>query len=132
MASTIGDLEKFTGREDFELYVERLEQFMIAHDFEKLTLLDDDSNGAEVTSRDTKRRAVFISQLGAEAYSTLRNLVAPNKPTDKTYEELAKLMTDHYCPASSEAVIRYQFHERKQTAGESIAEYVAQLRKITE
>ena len=35
-----------------------------------------------------KKRAVFLSVIGATIYKTLRNNVSPEKPGDKTYAEL--------------------------------------------
>ena len=132
MAAKVGELEKFTGGEDFELYEERLEQHFIANDLEELTLNADGSNREAVELRNKKRRAVFISQLDSGAYSTLRNLVAPEKPQDKTYDELLTVMRDHYCPKPSEALLRYKFYNRKQKPNESVSEFVSQLRKMAE
>ena len=38
---------------------------------------------------------------GAETYSLLRNLVAPAKPSDKSYDELVRVMNEHQNPKPS-------------------------------
>ena len=39
----------------------------------------------------------------------LCSLLSPDKPSDRTFEELAKKLADHYNPAPSE-VIRFRFN----------------------
>ena len=57
-----GRMEPFSGRaEDFECYVERLEQFMLANGLDKIALAADGANQDAVNVRDGKRRAVFLS-----------------------------------------------------------------------
>ena len=45
-----------------------------------------------------KKRAVLVSVVG---YRLLRNLCTPDKPGDKTYEELVQKLTVLYKPSSS-------------------------------
>ena len=44
-------------------------------------------------SRAVKRRSTFISLIGPEPYKLLRSLLSPEKPKDKTFEELAAVLT---------------------------------------
>ena len=72
MATTLlGRIEEFDGSKeaDWQLYVERLAHFFIA-------------NG--ITDEE-KKRVVFLSVIGAGTYKTLRNILSPEKPGDKTY-----------------------------------------------
>ena len=55
-----------------------------------------------------------------------------NKFSDKTFEELVELMKKHYNPRPSVIVQRYKFHTRVRQAGESIADYLAALRTLSE
>ena len=131
--ATIGQIEAFSGNaDDFECYMERLEQYLLANDLELLKLAADKSNEALYMSRIDKRRAVFISLIGGSAYSLLRNLVAPNKPADRSMEELVQALRDHYCPESSVTVQRYKFNTRVRASDESVATYVSQLRKLAD
>ena len=59
-------------------------------------------------------------------------MVAPGKPTDKTFSQIVSLVQDHHQPRPSTIIQRYNFHTCNQKTGESISEYVAQLRKLSE
>ena len=79
----LGHIEHFVPAvEEWTQYVERLEQFFVAND---------------VTGEDkaVKRRATFLSLVGRSAYNLLRSLIAPAKPTDKTFGELVSVLTKH-------------------------------------
>ena len=99
--------------------MERLEQFFVAND---------------VTGDDkvAKRRATFLSVVGHDAYNLLRSLIAPEKPTEKTFEQLVAVLTEHYSPKPTEVMQRFRFNSRARKEGKPVAEYVAELRKLTE
>ena len=54
------------------------------------------------------------------------------KPTDKTYDELVKKLTEHYSPTPSEVMQRFRFNSRSRKTGESVADYLAALRRLAE
>ena len=112
MHGSIGEFDRT--QEDWVSYCERLEQYFVAND---------------VKNAD-KQRAILLSVCGASTYQLIRNLVAPNKPTEKTFAEIVKLVKDHHTPPPA-AMQRYTFNKRIQK-GESIAEFVAELRKLSE
>ena len=113
----IGHIEPFEiGSDDWELYAERLEQFLLANG------IDDDK----------KKVAVFITVIGPKAYALLRNLVAPTKPHEKEYKELIDAMQAHLKPKPLTIAERFKFNRRKQQEGESIAQFLAGLRKLAE
>lgn len=85
-----------------------------------------------MAARDSKRRAVLLSVIGPSTYSLLRNLVSPAKPAEKTYEDLVVVLKEHYAPTPSVPVQRFKFKARLRKAGESVADYVSELRKLTE
>ena len=70
--------------------------------------------------------------MGRSAYNLLRSLIAPAKPTDKTFGELVSMLTKHYSPKPTEVMQRFRFNSRVRRDGESIADYVAELRKLAE
>ena len=70
--------------------------------------------------------------IGPEPYKLLRSLISPVKPTDKTYEELVKKLTEHYSTTPSEVMQRFQFNSRSRRIGESVAAYLAELRRLAE
>ena len=61
-----------------------------------------------------------------------RNLAAPDKPSEKTFGAIVTLVRDHHNPPPSAIVQRFKFHSRSQKDGESIAEFVAELRRLSE
>ncbi len=95
---------------------ERLDQYFVANDI---------ADGG-------KQRAVLLSVCGAPTYKLIRNLVAPAKPADKTYKELMKLVQKHHNPTPSAIVQRFKFNSRVRRQGETISEFVAALRQLTE
>ena len=64
---------------------------------------------------------------GSKIYSLLRNLVAPARPQDKSLADLTAVLTLHFEPKP--LVIAISKHN--QAVGESIAKYMAELRKLT-
>ena len=104
--------------EDWVSYTERLEQFFIVHGI--------------AADASVKRRAMLLSFCGATTHQLMRDLVSPNKPTTKSYTELVKLVKDHHQPPPSEIVQRFHFNSRIQKADESVGDFVAQLRWLSE
>lgn len=114
--SMIGNISEFCNEtESFIEWVERLEQWYVANSIE-------DS---------VKKRALFLSLIGAKGYKLIRSL-AQNQPSSKSYDELKKLMTDHLQPKPNEIAQRYMFYKRNRREDESIKDYVAELRKLSE
>ena len=60
-------------------------------------------------------------------YTLLRGLVSPELPKDKSYDELMK---KHYDPEPIIIAERFHFYRRDQKTGESIADYLASLRRL--
>ena len=117
MASKHGLISEFeAGREDWTSYTERLQQYFAANDVDS----------AE------KQRAIFLSACGAQTYQLLKNLLAPEKPTVKSFEELVELMKNHLRPRPSVIIERFTFHSRNRKEGESVAVYMAELKKFSE
>lgn len=98
-------LEPFAGDggEDWNEYVEILEQYFIANQVEE-----------------ARRRAVFLSHCGRATYSLLRRLLAPRKPSEVPLGECLAVLTDHYAPRPSVIVQRYLFYSRGQHEVSSI------------
>ena len=78
-----------------------------------------------------KKVAVFLSVIGGKTYTLLRNLTAPVKPSEKTLEDLRAVLKKHFEPTTIVIAERYYFHCRSQAEGESIADYIAELRRLS-
>ena len=59
-------------------------------------------------------------------------MLSPTKPDEKTFEELSKLVQDHLNPEPSEVIQRYKFHSKVRSHGQSVSEFVAELRELSE
>jgi len=115
--ATHGIIGKFDSRtEDWASYTERFTEYFTAND---------------VKSAD-KKRAILLSGVGPSTYQVIRNLVAPDKPTEKTFDQIVKVVKGHYQPTPSVIVQRFKFNTRSQKPGESISSFVAELRRLAE
>ncbi|XP_054723430.1 uncharacterized protein K02A2.6-like [Uloborus diversus] len=106
--------EKFDeNTENFDSFIERFEAFL------------DIQNVPEA-----KRGKVLISTLNARLYNLLKNLLSPDNPSDKNFAELKQVLKDHLNPKALIIPSRHMFINRKQQEGESISNYIAQLRSL--
>lgn len=80
---------------------------------------------------DVTKRAILLSQIGAAAYELLRSLVSPLTPRDLTYNEIIERLNEHFNPVPNEIVERFNFNRRVQKFNEPIADFVADLRKLS-
>lgn len=113
----LGSIEQFSPKHgDWAEYVERLEQYFLANDIKD----------------EKKQTAVFLTLIGSETYSLLRNLMTPEKPSEKPIKTLVGTLSDHLNPKPITIAERYKFYQRDQEEGESLGDYVAALRKLSE
>ncbi|XP_043242283.1 uncharacterized protein LOC122391959 isoform X2 [Amphibalanus amphitrite] len=102
--------------ESWDEYCERLDQFFIANE----------------VSDPAKQRAIFLSVVGGETYGKLRSLVAPQKPGEMPLKELLTHLQRHFEPRPSETVARFRFFTFCRAEGQSVQDYIAKLRKLSE
>jgi hypothetical protein len=111
----IGSLSAFDpDQESILSYMERVQIFFTANSIEE-----------------DKQVAVFLSVVGANTYTLLRTLLAPAKPSTKSLADLTTALVGYYEPKPLVIAQRFHFHRRNQEPSESIAEYVAALRKLS-
>ena len=72
----------------------------------------------------------MLSLIGVKTYGLLRDLLAPAKPMDKSLAELTKTFCTHYEPTPLIIAERFYFNQCNQLPNESIADYMAILRKM--
>ena len=112
--TTIGKIESFDGiKENWETYVERVELFFLAND------IDDDH-----------KVPTLVSLIGGKTYTLLKDLLAPEKPATKSFQQIVTTLQEHLNPKPLEIAERFRFYKRNQHEGESILSYVAELRKL--
>ncbi|XP_070377216.1 uncharacterized protein [Dermacentor albipictus] len=113
-AAQLGHMEPFdVSTNDWASYEERLTSFLIVN---------------RIPEGD--RVHAFLSIIGPSTYSLLKSLVAPELPSAKSFEVLKKTLGDHLSPKPSVIGERAKFHRRPQVEGESISDYIAELRKL--
>ena len=110
-----GSLEPFRPDTEggFTAYMERVRLFLEANEVSE-----------------AKQVPVFLSCVGSATYGLVRNLLAPAQPKDKSLEEIVDTLKAHYEPKPLVIAERFHFHGRNQGTNESIADYVAELRRL--
>ncbi|GBN68939.1 Transposon Tf2-6 polyprotein [Araneus ventricosus] len=73
------------------------------------------------------RAKVFISSLSAKLYQLLKNLLAPDLPSDQNLDKLKNVLKQHLTPKPLIIPSRRKLLNRKQNEGESINSYIAEL-----
>lgn len=104
------------GHEDWTEYEERLGHVFSAN---------------EVTD-EAKKRSILLSACGAKTYKLIRNLATPRKPEEIPYNELLALVGNHHNPKPSVVVQRFTFHSHFRKPGQTVANFVAELRQFSE
>uniref|UniRef100_A0AAZ3P2I5 Tick transposon n=1 Tax=Oncorhynchus tshawytscha TaxID=74940 RepID=A0AAZ3P2I5_ONCTS len=67
--------------------------------------------------------------MGGKTFNLLRSLVTPEKPGDKSYDEIVATLKGH-SPKPLVIAERFRFHKRNQEEGESISQFVAVLKQF--
>ena len=81
---------------------------------------------------DERKVAVLLTVciIGVKNYALLESLLAPTNPREKSYDDLTQVLKAHYEPKPVVIAERYHFYRRCQASGESVAAFVAKLRKL--
>ena len=81
--------------------------------------------------KEDRKVQVFLSSVGSATYGILWNLLV------RTYEPERQTFHGHHCCSKGQyepkpliITERFHFHRRSQASGESIAEYMAELRQL--
>ncbi|XP_042913373.2 uncharacterized protein [Parasteatoda tepidariorum] len=116
--ATVGSIQEFdtSNPNSFELYAVQITYFLEAN-----SIVDG-----------SKKRATLLAVCGIKTLSIIRTLVSPKEVTEFKFQELIKLLKEHFCPKSSEIFRRFKFHKRFQSKLESVNAFVTELRKLAE
>ena len=110
----IGRIEEFCPEtEKFAAYIERVEFFFAANEIPA-----------------DKKVPVLLSAIGGKTYGLLRDLVAPANPKNKSFGEIVDAIQAQYEPKPLIIAERFNFHRRDQLPGETVATYIAELRRL--
>ena len=111
-----GQISQFSKYGDWISYIEQLEFYFVAN---------------EVTNN-VKKRTILLSSCVPETYGLLRSLVSPGKPSDKYFEDLVKILKNHFNPKPSATLQRYKFNTTVQKSGKNVHDYVPELKSISQ
>ena len=114
--ASIGRIGEFNSQvESWDSYSERLEQYFLCNEI-----------------ANEKKVPALLSLVGGSTYQLLRGLTAPQKPSECEFNDLVKVLSEHLNPKPVVISERFRFYKRDQMEGESIREYIAELRKLSE
>ncbi|KAM7299613.1 uncharacterized protein ISCGN_020179 [Ixodes scapularis] len=77
-----------------------------------------------------KKLKLFLNVVGGQAYEELKKILVPQKPTDKTFEQVRELPEDHFSPEYSLIAERCKFNRRMQQEGESVKDFMTELKHL--
>lgn len=110
----IGRVPEFESKkEDFDSYLERFERWLSANEIDA-----------------GKKADVFLSVLGSTEYGLLKNLIAPQKVTEVSYDDITRALSLHFKSKSILTTERFRFYKRQQKQDETVAEYIIVLKKL--
>lgn len=114
MATRYGQLQEFQPESDsIKAYLERVALYFVAN-----------------AIPDDKKVPILLSSIGTSTYALLSDLLAPNPPGNKSFDQITDALRNHFEPKRSIIAERFHFHKREQAVGETIAEFDAALRKL--
>jgi len=73
---------------------------------------------------------LLITTIGDDTYETLRDLIAPQRPFDATFDQLIDKLRSHFRPKTIKEFERSKLFTTNQNEQQSINEYLEELRKI--
>lgn len=116
MAGILGNIGPFDDTvEQWSAYTERFEFFVLA-------------NGVSAD----KKVATFLTVMGAKTFNLFRALAQPKKPGEFSYDQIVKILSEHFSPKPLMIAERFRFYKRNQEEGETVTMFVAALRKLAE
>ncbi|XP_043249938.1 uncharacterized protein K02A2.6-like [Colletes gigas] len=80
---------------------------------------------------DAQKVAYLLHFIGSKSFDIICDKLAPLEPYTQTYATITSHLEEFYAPTPLEIAENYRFHQRKQTEGESIHQFVAALHKLS-
>lgn len=111
----IGSLEAFVPGTNFLAYEDRLKQFFLINDV-----------------KPENKTPLFITIAGPDVYDILMSLTVPELPSAKPFDELLKLLRDHFTPKKNKRAERYKFNKAVQEEGELLNEFIVRLKSLSQ
>ncbi|VDP14916.1 unnamed protein product [Echinostoma caproni] len=74
-----------------------------------------------------RKAANFLTVIGKDTYSLLKNLAFPDSPISLSYESLKTLLLKHLQPANFKSAERAKFHSLKNDGSQPVRDFILQL-----
>ncbi|KAI5725262.1 hypothetical protein M8J77_013115 [Diaphorina citri] len=113
MSGTIGSIPVFDHNNDWLVYKEVVDMFMLANRIEE-----------------SRKVPILLSAIGEKTVQVLRQLYDPESPSCKSYVELCEILRLHFAPRVSIYRKRIEFYDLKQLPGESINQWYLRIKKL--
>ncbi|KAI5730820.1 hypothetical protein M8J77_000432 [Diaphorina citri] len=113
MSGTFGSIPVFDHNNDWLVYKEVVDMFMLANRIEE-----------------SRRVPILLSAIGEKTVQVLRQLCDPESPSCKSYVELCEILRLHFAPRVSIYRKRIEFYDLKQLPGESINQWYLRIKKL--
>ena len=112
--TAIGKIESFDEtQEKWETYVEWVEQFFLA-----------------ININEDHQVPTLLSLISSKTYTWLRDLLTPDKPATKSFQEIVMTLQQLLSPKPLEIAEHFRFYTWTQREGETVLTYVADLKKL--
>lgn len=111
-------IEQFTGTGNICEYLQRLKQIFIVNDL------------PDIPENADKRKAILLSSLSSDVYSTLSDICSPVVPSSKTFAQITDILKQRYEERRLVIAESYRFNEAKQGDSESVTEFACRLQKL--
>ena len=70
-----------------------------------------------------RKRAIFLTEVGPEVYSTLSNLFTTAMPKDTLFTDIVRILEKHYDPKPLEIAQSFNFGTQNQKSEVSVSDY---------
>ena len=128
MATYVGKVGEYdSSKETFRSYLDRMDMFFEAND---LVVLGGAANAVADAAVVRKKRAIFLTELGADSFTLVNDLLAPRSAKEVELTEITRVLKEHYNPAPLEIAESFHFGTRVRKEGESIADFIVALKKF--
>ena len=82
--------------------------------------------------KDTKIKvAILLSSCGVTTYTIIRNLLVPDLPSTKSFDQIVAAAGKYFNPKPSSIVQRFRFNFHSRKEGKSVADFVVELRQLS-
>ena len=86
---------------------------------------------ANKITKSEEKRAILLTACEAPTHKLIRNLVSSRKTEEVPYNVIVATVKSYLNPKPSVILQMYRFNNRAQRPGESVADFVADLRRLS-